>query len=256
MMEKHKKLWMLSAATLLTLLFIGCGKEYDVAEAEAQEGRPYNIGNVSHQVTFNSWDYLFFETVDRRDRETGSANGSDYLLNDWRNSQLDMSRRYEWEGKGESLGSSILLWNHFTDSAWAKRKSALLLGRCKFTYDGSCYFNMDGVSALIYNVSYLFSIPRKALTSLRCMDGLAGYLAGLVGLVIGLVLSLIGIVLASLVGIVCHPLETLANLTAGLFYFGSGWWTYVTHTNFIASLWDLVWGGIIYPLWQALTFWL
>lgn len=246
---------MLAAVMLFMLLFVGCGKEYEVASAKGQEGMQYTIGNVSYTVTFNEWDYLFYDTVLGWDRDERMASGSDYLLNEWKNSQLDHSRQYEWAGKGDVVDSSILLWNYYTDSAWAKRKSALLLGRCKFTYDGSCYFKMDGVSALIYNISYLFSIPRKALTSLRCMDGITGYLAGLVGLIIGLVLSIIGAIVATILGIVCHPIETLANLTAGVFYFGPRWWTYVVHTNFIASLWDLIWGAIIYPIWQIIIFW-
>ena len=244
--------------TLLLLIVTGCAKEYDVAQAKGQEGMPYSLGNVSFKVTFNEADFLFFDTVKGWDRDKGKAAGSDALLNEYKNSGLDQSRSYEWEGRGESLGASVLLFQatEFTDSAWAKRKTALLLGRCKFSYDFSCYFSMDGMSALIYNVAYLFSVPRKVLTSIKCADGIIGYLAGLILLIIGTVASIVGIFLATLLGVVCHPIETCANITAGLFYFGPGWRAYVMHTNIIASFWDLVWGGIIYPLWQALVFWI
>ena len=74
---------------------------------------------------------------------------------------------------------------------------------------------------------------------------------------------MVGIVAAPVINTVCHPIETLANLTVGVLplqlweleevdsYIG-----YVFRTNILYSLWDLIWGGVIYPLWQALTFWL
>lgn len=94
------------------------------------------------------------------------------------------------------------------------------------------------------------------MMSLFCADGVLGFVWNILQLLIGIVAAIVRTVVATQIGAVCHPLETLANLTAGLFYFGPGWWRYVLHTNFIASLWDLIWGGIVYPLWQALIFWL
>ena len=230
----------LLAAFVLVLGFgvvSGCANELDVATAESQVGRPYKFGNVSSEVTLNTCDYLFYQQIQKTDPVERKSSGSDMLLNEFINETIpEWTPRYLYEGKGETGDASLLLWNYFTDSAWAKRKSALLTGRCKFTYDITSLWRFDGVSAFIYNTSYLFSVPRKALTALLCMDGLLGYIKSLVILTIGACASIIGLLVGTVLCAICHPVETLANLTAGIFCFTDGYFTYILHTNILASL--------------------
>lgn len=141
------------------------------------------------------------------------------------------------------------------DCACAKRKAALLWARCKFTYEFGSYYHLDGVSGVIYNVCYIASIPRKLIAYLRSADGIGGYIYGIGQLLFGLLCAVIGCVLSFVVNLLCHPLETASNLTIGIFYFSNDWIGYVVNTNLIASLWDLIWGGIVYPLLKALMFW-
>jgi len=144
-----------------------------------------------------------------------------------------------------------------TDSdAWRNRKYALATARGLFTYKFATYFSLDGISGLLYNLAYLTSVPNKMLSALRGSDGVGGYVRDLFELLIGAIAAFIGIFAALLVNTICHPLQTVANLTLGLFGFGEGWLTYVLHTNIIASLWDLIWGAIIYPIWQIFVFWM
>ena len=143
----------------------------------------------------------------------------------------------------------------FKDYAFNKRAAALIVARCGLTYQFGNYYNLDGVSGLIYNVAYLFSIPRKILTYWKCADGVMGYLWGIVLVLFGGLCSIVGCVAAPVINTICHPLETLSNLTIGVFYFDN-WLTCVWRTNLLASLWDLIWGGIIYPLIKAVLFWM
>ena len=231
----HKKLLVLMSAAALVA---GCGREVDVGDAKALHGGEQKIGNVSWMPEFAKSDWQYFHLIQRRRKDS--------LLN----TCMDVA-----SGERRLEASTGWLASEMLDSAWAKRKAALVMGRCEFMYDFNNYINFDGVSSLIYNVSYLFSVPHKALTGLRCSDGIFGWAFDLGRLAVGAVLSIIGIPCATVVGAVCHPVETLANVL-GVAYFGRGWWIYFSHTNIVASLWDLLWGGVVYPLWQALVFWL
>lgn len=46
------------------------------------------------------------------------------------------------------------------------------------------------------------------------------------------------------IGFICHPFESLANLTIGFAYIPEYGWeqykAYVTHVNLIASAWDVI----------------
>lgn len=147
--------------------------------------------------------------------------------------------------------------------AFAKRTGALLMSRRVFCYSFKNYVLLDGVSGFIYNLSYIMQVPHKALRGLRAMDGVWRYCKAIVKLGIGSVCAVVGLVAAPLVNLCFHPLETLANLTVGIVNFDiSGidcrvsWLEYVFRTNLVASLWDVVWGAILYPLLQALIFFL
>lgn len=148
--------------------------------------------------------------------------------------------------------------------AFSKRRAALNLSRQLYGYSFQNYVILDGVSGFIYNFSYLMQIPHKLLRGMRCMDGPVRYVKSVIYLGIGAVFAIVGCVAAPVINTICHPIETLANLTVGILpinVFGITDDThisigqYIFRTNIIASLWDLTWGGIVYPLWQALTFW-
>lgn len=152
-----------------------------------------------------------------------------------------------------------------SDTACSKRKAALDMSREVWSYSFKGYVSMDGVSSLIYNTGYICSVPHKIIRGLFCMDGLICYMGALFKLALGTVCATIGIVTQTVVGAICHPFETLANLTVGVIGFdifednscmGLTYAKYIFHTNIIASLWDLIWGAIVYPLLQTFLFWL
>ena len=91
------------------------------------------------------------------------------------------------------------------------------------------------------------------------MDGVGRYVNGLFRLTWGSCCAVVGLVAAPVINTICHPAETLANLTAGLVYIDTQnttvpWTCYVFHTNILASLWDLIWGAIVVPILHLLTF--
>lgn len=237
-MENKKKLWMVAAAT--AFLMAGCADKDAVEFAElviaAQEVQD-SYANMPANVR------MLYEYEDRQDPLSLGKSDVLFIVHNAKNKKSDFEfcRRAFGEQKGD---------------ACTNRKLALAMARGMWSYKFSNYFHLDGVSGLIYNVTYIASIPAKALTGLRSSDGVFGYVGDLIKLLLGAIAAIIGIFAATILNTLCHPLQTIANLTIGLFYFDSGWFSYVFSTNFIASLWDLVWGGIIYPLWQALTFWL
>lgn len=150
-------------------------------------------------------------------------------------------------------------------TACSKRKAALDMSREVWTYSFKGYIAMDGVSSLIYNVGYLCSIPHKVVRGLFCMDGVVCYIGALFKLALGAVCAAVGIVTQTVVGVIFHPFETLANLTIGVVGFdftgtqramGLSYTKYIFHTNLIATLIDLIWGAIVYPLLQTILFWL
>ena len=97
------------------------------------------------------------------------------------------------------------------------------------------------------------------------MDGVVCYVGALFKLALGAVCAAVGVVTQTVVGIIFHPFETIANLTVGLVSIdidgsdeshGLTYTKYIFYTNIIATLWDLIWGAIIYPLLQTFLFWL
>ena len=149
------------------------------------------------------------------------------------------------------------------DFAFSKRRAALNLSRRLYGYSFKHYCTLDGVSGLIYNVAYIAQVPHKILRASRCMASPIRYIKSLIYLGLGIPCAVVGMVAAPVINTICHPIETLANLTVGVlplqlweFEEVDSYIGYVFRTNILYSLWDLIWGGIIYPLWQALTFWL
>lgn len=224
----------------LLVLCSGCGdsklgEECDEA-MNLQQGfmrsnkvREFDITGSDITVSFNAEDELYYQCYHK---SYGSFDESDSLL----------------------ISAS--------DFAFAKRKAALNMSREVFCYSFKNYLFWDGVSGLIYNVSYIMQAPHKALRGLRAMDGVWRYVKSLVKLVFGVICAIVGVVVAPIFNTLCHPFETLSNLFVGVVHICDdtdspvSWFGYVFRTNIIASLWDLIWGGMIYPLWQALIFWL
>lgn len=252
-MEKSEKLlrafwWKAVVIAALTTMAVGCGNDKEaIEEMHALHGEQVRFANVSFMPTIREADAFLLQHL----HEKRGKLSSDYL--------------YELLGETSSMGKEDVLQNpwlakEFIDTAYAKRKTALIIGRNFFSYKFVNYFRFDGVSAFTYNLAYIFSIPRKAFLKLRYADSITDFLIGLFVLGLGLVFSIVGIVLSTILGLICHPLETLSNLLIGVAYFGDGgfaaWKVYVWHTNLLASLWDIVWGAIIYPILQAVVFWL
>ena len=151
------------------------------------------------------------------------------------------------------------------NTACAKRKAALEMSRKVWTYTFKNYLALDGVSGLIYNAGYICSVPHKIVRGLKCMDGVVCYAGALLKLALGTVAATVGLVTSPVINTVCHPCETLANLTVGAVFLdldnthkalGMNYGKYIFNTNLIATLLDLIWGAIVWPLLQTLLFWL
>lgn len=183
-----------------------------------------------------------------------SYNKADWMFEGWLKKHKSDYLKYRNEGCSDDVGFHPLSGIDSYRSACLKREMALLMGRCGYTYTFKSYFNLDGASGIIYNTAYVFSIPRKILTGMLTAEGVIEYLCNATKLLIGGVFAIVGIPCSFVINTICHPLETLANLTVGVAYFGDGWGTYVANTNLIVTLWDLIWGAILYPLFQAFIF--
>lgn len=239
MKTKMNKVLIIGAA-ITSLFCAGCAKEDGSEETKWIHHAKYATDTETKKefqhvasVSYGKADWMFSEWV--------AAHKSDNL---------------QYRDTGASIDVGYVGWreSEFYCSAYTKRVMALLMARCGYTYTFKNYVNLDGVSGLIYNTAYVFSIPRKILTGMFTAEGAGEYLWNTTKMLIGGVFAVVGIPLSLVVNTICHPLETLANLTVGIAYFGDGWGTYVANTNLIASLWDLIWGAIIYPLVQAAVF--
>ena len=239
----HKRMYRMKFISKVVLVFIlgaivGCGSHIACCDAEALSGRATWLGNLSWRPCLNKSDWQYFNLV------ANSRGDNLYSRAD------DIATREVQPSPGDYWCNGS-----YVDTAWAKRKAALLHARCKLTYSWGTWLELDGISSIIYNVTYIFSAPCKILKTLRCSDGILGWLKDVVSIFICVVLAFMGLFVETVLGIVVHPIETLANI-CGIMNFGEGWFNYFIHTNIITSLWDLFWGGVIYPLWQALVFWL
>ena len=257
-MNSYECYWWGALFLILSCVFnVGCARQDEIEAANefAGERWPGAIAFASYCPKMNKTDLLYFTDI--------AKYNSDSLYNEAfcrsleKISQTDRGAlcRAGWFAGSNHERVVIYGLRPEVDCACAKRKAALLWARCKYTYEFGSYYNLDGVSGLIYNACYIASVPRKLIVYLRSADGVLGYAWGIVQLLFGVICAVVGCVLSVVVNTLCHPFETLSNLTVGVFYFSSDWIEYVTHTNILASLWDLVWGGLIYPLLKAIMFW-
>ena len=159
-------------------------------------------------------------------------------------------------------------------SAYYNRKMALFFGKSSIPY---LFFNyspdtgerkafpyslvstsFDGVSNVLYNISYLASIPAKLLhgsfslfpseTTAKIVGiddetfGISEWFDMLLSVLAGFFIALIMMPLGFMIGLLFHPFQTFANLV-----FLS------MNTNIFTSVWDLVVGAIILPLWDVVS---
>lgn len=155
------------------------------------------------------------------------------------------------------------LWSGNYESgitAYGNRNGALIAGKRILSYkiltrdyddrgiSGLLVTKFDGASNILYNVSYLLSIPSKAISFFKfamndpniytegklITDFKKIYLMiwGTFQLVFGFFASIIMLYISPFIGFLAHPLQTIANLTISL--------SDPIHTNIIASLWGLV----------------
>ena len=117
----------------------------------------------------------------------------------------------------------------------------------------------DAVSNFQYNLLSLCHIPRKIIISPRVSFSFFNWIGNIITIFIDACLALIMLFVGPVIGFVCHPIESLANLTVGCLYFSEygmeQYWTYIKHVNLIASIWDIL-KGCFMMLFNALCFWI
>lgn len=186
----------------------------------------------------------------------GTSENSDYINPNYADALYYESYRKSFGNDWKMLGEN---------TACSKRKAALEMSREIWTYSIKSYVSLDGVSGFIYNVGYICSVPHKIVRGFFCMDGVVCYAGALFKLALGTVAATVGLVAAPVINTLCHPCETLANLTVGAVFLdldnthkalGMNYGKYIFNTNLIATLWDLIWGAIVWPLLQTFLFWL
>ena len=111
-----------------------------------------------------------------------------------------------------------------------KRQDALHLVERKIAYsftdeDGKLVcVDFDGVSNILYNLGYLLLGVKKILLAPLYSTGPFDWLFNLLKVLFGMLASLIMLVVGTVVGILCHPIDTFLNLTIYI----------------LTTLWDLV----------------
>ena len=157
------------------------------------------------------------------------------------------------------------------DSAFCKRKSSFEIATYLYDYkllnysgDGlSSNFLLamrwDAVSNFQYNLLSLCHIPRKIIISPRVSYSFFNWIGNIITIFIDTCLALVMLFVGPVIGFICHPIESLANLTVGCLYFSEygmeQYWTYIKHVNLIASIWDTL-KGCFMMLFNALCFWI
>lgn len=147
---------------------------------------------------------------------------------------------------------------------YAKRNAAMIAGSNVISYQWLVFnyktknislpkplfaMNFDGVSNLLYNITYITSIPYKFIHfSILCfnsiqdfgvLESLKLFIWMLIQLLFGFYSAIIMLIVGPVVGLICHPLETLGNLTFSL--------KSPTMNNLIVTIFDLI-ISIVKPL--------
>lgn len=142
------------------------------------------------------------------------------------------------------------------DSAFCKRRAAMELSTYLYTYkllnydsDGLSWnfliaMRLDALSNLNYNLSFLFGVPWRIIVSPRVSISFFDWIGNIIVILFDFFLGVFMIVVGPFIGFICHPFESLANLTIGFAYIPQYGWEqykfYVSNVNLIASVWDLI----------------
>ena len=245
--KKNRLKFLIGSLGILMLFLTGCGSESDHMKAEAR------LAADGYRQSIR-WSTIT-----------------------WRSSVMDVVYRQgiDMIAISSRINPKFFREDYFLDSAPAKRKIALVMGRDLYFYklfnyqqepSGNLTWNfliatqMDGVSGLIYNAAYICTSPFKLLVTLRASCGFWNCIWNLLGLLLGVAAALLMLPLAPLLGTICHPFETFSNLFAGIFLwppegvsifsgeYWTMWWDYLCNANLFASVWDLLWSAIVFPL--------
>lgn len=147
---------------------------------------------------------------------------------------------------------------------YAKRNGAMIAGSNVISYQWLVFdyksknvslpkplfaMNFDGISNFLYNVAYITSIPYKFIHfSFVCFSSIKEFgvfesgklfIWMIVQLLFGAYSAGIMLIFGTIIGIVCHPLETLGNLTIAL--------SAPTMNNLIVTIGDLI-AAILKPI--------
>ena len=157
------------------------------------------------------------------------------------------------------------------DSAFCKRKSAFEIAAYLYDYkllnysgnglSGNFLLAMrwDAATNFLYNLLSLCHIPRKIIISPRVSYSFFHWISNIITIIIDGCLALIMLFVGPVIGFICHPWESLANLTIGILYFSEygteQYWSYIKSVNLIATAWDVL-KGCFLMLFNALFFWL
>lgn len=140
------------------------------------------------------------------------------------------------------------------DSAFCKRwtsgKLAFFLYNYKllnYNIDGGLSWNflvamrMDAYSNFNYNLGALCLVPRKIIISPRVSTSFFGWIGNIIVVLFDACLALVMLFVGPIIGMICHPFESLANITIGLLYIPEHGFVqykeYILHVNLVASLW-------------------
>lgn len=175
-----------------------------------------------------------------------------FKLKEYEHRWVHVSGGYDsdWEAVDEKIPFLAKLFgiNYLKDddgsvSLFAKKNAAIIAGARHITYAFVLYdyrsrditmltaMHFDGVSNILYNGTYILSIPAKIIhftsecfkrgTGLfngdKSVYGLAAagwmFLWMLWETIIGLIFAIVMIPVGAIIGTLCHPFQTLANLT-------------------------------------------
>lgn len=231
---------------VLTGFLTGCSSG-DKTNFNVSNTDPFNISRDKFNRAGFEYHHLFaqeyFESaIDESNKITLKLRNYEHVW--WLHGYSDFNNDWEKVEKNVPFilklfgGSSNQLSKDGKISNYALRNGALIAGSRVISYQWVVYdynkkvitkpgflfaTHFDGVSNLLYNVSYILSIPAKAIHfTIMCIKSIPEYGFGdslrmfvwmLLQQVIGLISSIVMVFVGTIIGLLCHPLQTLGNLT-------------------------------------------
>ena len=171
----------------------------------------------------------------------------------------------------ESRGIDNNLLYRDKDSAFCKRKASGELAVYLYNYkllnydiSGDLSWNflvamrLDAYSNFNYNLGALCLVPRKIIISPRVSTSFFGWIGNIIVVLFDACLALVMLFVGPIIGMICHPFESLANIIAGVLYipeYGFEQYKgYILNVNFVASVWDTL-KLLFYVVLHTLFFW-